>query len=185
MHTTIRFTVPEYDFMINAGLFDERQERLELIYGEIVAMPPINPSHSDTIDILNYWSIENTPKDEVRVRIQNDIGLPELNSVPEPDIAWVAAKSYRKERPRGEDVLLIIEVAESSLRTDRTLKAKLYAEAGVQDYWIVNLNEVCIEVYRQPHDGQYQDKTIYKLGDTVHPLAFPDVSLDVAKPFAQ
>lgn len=91
------------------------------------------------------------------------------------------AKSYRQRRPEPGDVLLLIEVAESSLAYDRGEKADLYATAGVQDYWIVNLNDLCIEVHRNPQGGKYRATETYQVGRAISPLAFPAATLDVAQ----
>jgi len=185
MSTGIRFTVAEFDRMIEQGVFADRpDQRLELIHGEIREMTPPNPPHEDTVDLLNYWSVDNAPRDEVRVRIQNSLGIAELDSVPEPDVAWMRARSYRKRRPRPTDVLLLIEVAESSLAYDRGEKLELYAAAGIKDYWIVNLPDLCIEVYRKPRGGAYRESTTYQVGVSISPLAFPAIALQVSNVFA-
>ncbi|MEZ6131651.1 MAG: Uma2 family endonuclease [Planctomycetaceae bacterium] len=179
--STYRFTVDEYDRMIESGVFEERNGvRVELLYGEIVEMNPPNPPHDYVIDLLNYWSIDVTSRDEIWVRIQNSLGIPALDSVPEPAVAWMKARDYRQRRPEPEDVLLLIEVAESSLGKDRHLKGKLYAESGIQDYWIVDLNSGRIEVYRRPDAGLFLSHETYGRGETVSPLILPDVKLDVA-----
>ena len=186
MSTTMRFTVAEYDRMIEQGIFNERPElRLELIHGEIREMTPPNPPHEDTIDYLNYWSIDNTSRSRVRVRNQNSLGIPALDSVTEPDVAWMRAKSYRRQRPQPNDVLLLIEVAESSLDYDRGEKADLYAAAGIKDYWIVNLCDLCVEVCRKPRGGKYRELKKYQIGQSVSPLAFPSVTLEVSTVFAK
>jgi Uma2 family endonuclease len=186
MSNIVRFTVAEYDRMIEQGVFvDRHDQRLELIHGEIREVTPPNPPHEDTVDLLMYWSIDHAPRDRVRVRIQNSLGIPALDSVPEPDVAWMRAQSYRKRRPEPADVLLLIEVAESSLELDRGEKADLYASAGIEDYWIVNLVELCIEVFRDPQAGKYRDRRTHSIGKSVSPLAFADISLEVASVFAQ
>jgi Uma2 family endonuclease len=186
MSTAMRFTVAQYDRMIEQGIFNDRPEqRLELIHGEIREMTPPNPPHDDTIDLLMYWSIDNTPRNRVRVRIQNPLGIPVLDSVSLPDVAWMRAKSYRQRRPQPSDVLLLIEVAESSLAYDRGEKADLYAAAGIKDYWIVNLCDLCIEVRRTPRGGKYRETKTYEIGQSVSPLAFPSVTLDVGYVFAK
>lgn len=164
MSTSIRFTVAEFDQMIERGIFADRpDQRLELIQGEIREMTPPNPPHEDTVDLLNYWSVDNAPRDEVRVRIQNSLGIPAFDSVPEPDVAWMRVRNYRQRRPQPRDVLLLIEVAESSLAFDRGEKAGLYAAAGIKDYWIMNLVDLCIEVYREPRRGKYRACEVYHL----------------------
>ena len=186
MSTAIRFTVAEYDQMIDTGvLADRRDQRLELIHGEIREVTPPNPPHEDTVDLLNYWSIDNAPRDEVRVRVQNSLDIPALDGVPEPDIAWMRSRNYRKRRPQPRVVLLRLEVAESSLASDRGEKADLYAAAGIKDYWIINLLDLCIEVHREPRRGRYPACKAYHLGQSLSPLAYPTVKLDVDYVFAR
>jgi Uma2 family endonuclease len=127
------------------------------------------------------WSFDVAPRDRVRVRVQNSIGMPEIDSVTLPDVAWVQQGSYRQTRPSGVEVLLLVEVADSSLARDRGDKGALYAEAGIQDYWIVNLRDQVIEVHRQPRGDVFGEKfTVGKVG-TVSPLALPEASLNVAE----
>lgn len=180
MSTALRFTLDEYDRMIERDVWNGRNVRTELIFGEIREMSPPGPTHEEVIDRLTRWNCSNTNPDEVRVRIQNSIGLPKLDSAPQPDVAWVAERDYSKRRPQPRDVLLVIEVADSSLKSDRTEKAELYAKGKVADYWIVNLQDWCVEVHR----GPYRQKQTYTLHETVHPLAKPAVALHVATLFA-
>ncbi len=186
MSTAFRFTVSQFDLMIEQGVFsDEPEARLELICGEIRKMVPPNPPHEDVVDLLNYWSVDNTPRDAVRVRIQNSLGIPNLDSVTEPDVAWMRAGSYRQRRPQPRDVLLLIEVAETSLAYDRGEKAGIYAAAGIKDYWIVNLNDLCVEVHRKPRKGEYRERSTFHSGQSVSPLAFADVELPVSELFSR
>jgi Uma2 family endonuclease len=184
MSTTTRITTDQYDEMIRRGDFEPREEHhVELIYGEITPMSPINPPHDDAVEELNEWSFQVLPPGAVRVRVQGSVGIPALDSVPEPDLAWLRRKRYRTERPTPGDVLLVVEVADSSLPKDRGVKARLYAEAGIADYWIVNIPERTIEVYRDPHAGSYRSRVVLRPGDEARPLAFPDVALAVARLF--
>jgi Uma2 family endonuclease len=164
--------------MIQSGVFDHGKPcRLEFICGEIREMAPIGSEHEDVVDRLNEWSHRNIPEHKVRVRIQNSIGLPILESAPEPDLAWVTRGDYAGSRPTAEDVLLLIEVAESSLTYDRGEKASLYARAGIADYWIVNLAERSIEVRRDPGPDHYRSLQTYTGNDEIRPLAVPDIVL--------
>lgn len=118
MSTIAHLTLADYDRMIEVGVFDRReQRRLEFIRGEIREMAPIGSMHEQIVDLLNVWSFENVSKDRIRVRVQNSIGLPTLQSAPEPDLAWVVQRDYSGGRPSTEDVLLVIEVSDSSLKT--------------------------------------------------------------------
>src|SRR5689334_1719578 len=140
MSTSTRITVGQYDEMIRRGEFEPREEHhVELIYGEISPMSPINPPHDYTVDELTEWSFQTLPPGAVRVRVQGSFGIPVLDSVPQPDLAWLRRKDYLAQRPEPGDVLLVVEVSDSSLVRDRGLKARLYAEAGIADYWIVNI----------------------------------------------
>ncbi|MDA1016686.1 MAG: Uma2 family endonuclease, partial [Planctomycetota bacterium] len=150
MSAALQFTVAQYDLMIQQGVFDDRpDQRLELINGEIREVTPPNPMHCDVIDRLLMWSVDNIPRDTIRLRIQNALGIPAFDSVPLPDVAWMKERSYQRRRPTPRDVLLLIEVAESSLTNDRGEKAELYASALIKDYWIVNLIDWCVEVHRR------------------------------------
>jgi Uma2 family endonuclease len=178
MSTVTHLTIAEYDRMIAAGAFDPREHnRLELIYGELREMTPIGSEHEVIVDDLMEWSILNLPRGKVRVRVQNSIGIPILDSAPEPDLAWVARRDYRRGRPTGEDVLLVIEVSESTLRFDLGTKAELYAAAGISDYWVVNISDRCIVVHRDPVDGRYRNVRTFRESEEIRPLSMPEVMI--------
>ncbi|HWB09174.1 MAG TPA: Uma2 family endonuclease [Pirellulales bacterium] len=182
MSTVARLSLAQYDRMIDAGVFETRKaNRIELIRGELRKMTPIGPDHEDAVDFLNEWSLAAKPP-EVRVRIQNSVGFPELKSAPQPDVAWVTRK-FSARRPEASEIFLIIEVAQTSLAGERGEKARLYAKAGVRDYWIVNIPDKCVEVFRDPLRGRYKSLRTYATGDEVSPLAFPDVTLSVSSLF--
>lgn len=184
MNTALQITIAEYDRLIKKGFFNQLRDRhIELIRGELRQMSPPGPVHEEAIDVLNRWSTSNTDPAVIRVRVQNSIGLPELDSAPQPDVAWVREQSYRKGRPTSEDVILVIEVSDSSLNYDRGTKAKLYAQAGIADYWVINLRDSCIEVFRDPQDGEFQSHEVFERGHTVRPLRFPKLKLSVTKLF--
>ena len=133
--------------------------------------------HEVIVDRLTEWSVEHRPKDKIWVRVQNSIGLPELESAPEPDLVWVARRDYSAARPTAEDVLLVIEVAETSLAYDTGQKAELYAAAGIADYWVVDVAGRAIEVRRDPAGGRYRSLKTFTGDEEVRPLAMPDVAL--------
>lgn len=175
MGAIAHFSLADYDRIVDSGALDGR--RLELIRGEIREMSPIGALHEEVVDRLTRWSIKNVPEEKARVRIQQSVGLPELDSAPEPDVAWVSPRSYASGRPQPTDVFLIIEVAESSLDYDRGDKAAMYAEARIADYWVVSLPDRTVEVYRTPEGSRYRSVTAHRDQDEVRPLAFPDVAL--------
>lgn len=186
MSTTTRVTFEQYEELVLQGAFEPREEHhVELLYGEIVPMSPIGPPHNDAIAELLEWSTEILPPKTVRVHAQGPIGVPGLDSEPEPDLVWAVRNKYRNRHALPHEILLLIEVAESSLAKDRGLKARLYAEAGIADYWIVNLAEHCIEVRRDPVGGAYQSVETYRAGQEVRPLAFPDAALPVDRVFPE
>jgi len=179
--TTAKFCIADYDRMLAAGIFDfPEKQRVELIRGELRMMSPINPPHETALDRLMYWSIDNAPRDKTWLRNQNSLGLVGLESVPQPDLFWVENKDYSQQRPTSADVFLIIEVAETSLKYDLGEKAELYARVGIADYWVVNVIDRVVEVFREPENGRYQVVRTYKIGETISPLAFPEISLPVA-----
>ncbi len=178
MSTIAHLTLTQYDRMIAAGVFDGRERlRLEFIHGEIREMNPIGSRHEEVVDRLTEWSFANLPKGNVRVRIQNSIGLPSLESAPEPDLAWVVRRDYSRGRPVAEDVLLVVEVADSSLGFDTGEKADLYAAAGIADYWVVDVAAGRIEVRREPVAGRYASVRTVAGDDELRPLLMPQVSL--------
>jgi Uma2 family endonuclease len=175
--TIARLSLAEYDRMIEHGVFDEhKRRRLEFIRGEIREMTPMGPEHEELVTLLDDWSHDNLSSKQARVRVQSSIGLPQLESAPEPDLAWVTSRSYRTGRPTAADVLLVIEVAESSLEYDRGEKAQLYAGAGISDHWIVNVREQTIEVHRDPQAGRYRSIETHSGQSEIRPLAVPTLA---------
>lgn len=173
-----RFTVERYDAMIDAGILGEN-DRVELIRGEIVPKMPIGDRHSACLMRLNEHLVQAIGK-RAMFGIQNPIVFPD--SEPEPDVSVVKRKDnyYADGKPRAGDVLLIIEVADSSLEFDREDKLPIYAEAGIVDYWIVNLIDDVIEVYRDPAGLNYDSSSVARRGDSIALLALPDVAVAVS-----
>ena len=192
MSTSLKITVEQFEEMVDRGDFEPIEEHhIELIRGEIVPRfgddprTAMNPPHAMTADRVLDWTIDVVPRDLVLVRVQNAIRIPALDSEPYPDMAWLARKDYFKVHPVPEDVYLLIEVSDSSLRKDRGPKLELYAEAGIRDYWIINVQGRCVDVYRDPHGLIYRTIETYTVGQEIHPLAFPEVSLPVARLFPE
>ena len=186
MSTSVRVTVADYDRMIEDGHFEsEENRRYELLDGEVVEMPPIGEPHEDVVDRLTSWSVRNSSEDLVRIRVQNSVDISELDSVPQPDVAWVRYRSYRTTRPQTADVFLLIEVSHSSLSIDRGRKARLYAQAGIADYWIVDVKGRRVEVRRDPRDGAYQSIRVYAPGESIPLLAFPELAFPVGLLFEE
>ena len=177
--TRFRFTVDEYEQMIEFGILTE-DDRVELIRGEIVDKMSIGPDHQGCAKQINR-AFKRIPDDQAVIGIGDPIRLPE--SEPEPDVSVMkfSPDRYRKRIPRADEVLLAIEVSDSSLDDDRLVKGPMYAEARIPEYWIANLPDDCLEVYRSPQpDGTYADKQILHRGQQVEVLAFPGIIFDVA-----
>jgi len=161
-----RFTIEEYHQMGEAGIIAEEQ-RVELINGEIVEMSPINSPHGGVVNLLNNL-LHKLLSDQYIISVQNPVELGKY-SEPEPDLTVLVHRPdfYAKSHPTPSDVLLIIEVADSSLQKDREVKLPLYAEASIPEVWIINLPERQVEVYRQPKEASYGSKQVYKNEETI------------------
>jgi Uma2 family endonuclease len=184
MSAIAKLSVKEYERIVATGVFDgKNRRRVELIRGELREMSPIGPAHNQIVAWLNKWSMRNIPTDDVGVRIQSSLALSDADCEPEPDIVWVSSDNFLAENPTAADVLLLIEVADSSLEYDRGEKAELYAEAGIADYWIVNLIDHTVEAHRNPTNGRYADVRSFGIEDTIQPLAAPNADLDIAAIF--
>ena len=186
---TLRFTIEQYDRMIDAGVFVTSETTgappgqptgVELIRGEIVMMSPIGPRHEELVDRLAAWSFACVPPGVSRIRIQQSLGIPGHDSVPQPDIAWVQPRGYATERPRATDALLVIEVAESSVRYDLGEKATLYASGGVPEYWVIDMAEQIIHVLRSPGMSGYAEHQVVSRGESIMPLASGTAGLSPA-----
>ncbi len=164
----------EYDQLIELGAF--QNERIELIEGLLVPMSPIGPPHDSVIQKLTALLVPPL-LDRASVRIQLSFAALDI-SEPIPDVAIVPCGEYNTAHP--DQAYLIIEVADSSLSFDRGAKRRLYATCGVPDYWIVNVAERVIEVYREPSAGAYTRVERYEHGQSVRPLRFDDLEVRVA-----
>lgn len=154
--------------MVEAGVF-EPEARIELIRGEIVDMPPPGPEHETTTTRLHLLFFEQCRRRAIIWPQGNSIGLLQSNSRPQPDITILKWRDdlYAGKRPQPEDVILLVEVSESSLKLDRGSKLQLYAEAGIQEYWVVNLIGGAVEVYTDPRASKYQVARIAHRGEAL------------------
>jgi Uma2 family endonuclease len=186
MSTVAHFSLAEYEHMVDVGAFaGEFEKRVELIRGEIVQMTSINIAHANCVTLVTEWSFEVAPLDRIMIRTQNPIRIPTNNSEPEPDVVWVHRKEYSR-HPEPGDVLLIIEVAESSLEYDRgEKKMGVYCQAGIPEYWIVNLIDEQVEVYRKPCGRTYQEQSVYRGDAGIHPLALPTATMQASRIFGE
>ncbi|BAY90555.1 MULTISPECIES: Uma2 family endonuclease [unclassified Tolypothrix] len=174
--TTAKWTIDEYHRMIAAGILDDR--RVELLKGEIIEMSPEGEPHA-------YFSTEageylsRILGERATIRPAKPITLLN-NSEPEPDIAIVQrlGREYVNHHPYPENIFWLIEYSDSTLEKDLEIKSKVYAEAEIPEYWVVNLRKRQLIVFRDPQDGEYASKSTLT-GGTIYPIAFPDIAVAV------
>lgn len=174
-----KFTVTEYYRMAEVGIL-QPQERVELIAGDILVKPPIGPFHAegvdDALELFSPYAVS-----QFRLRVQSPVHLGERLE-PVPDLALLRRRTggYRNAHPTAADLLLAIEVADTTQAYDRNIKSRLYGQAGVPETWIINLPEDCLEVFRNPGPQGYAQHTIYRRGDQIRPVALPDLEFAAA-----
>ena len=171
-----RFTVDEYYEMARVGIL-KPGERVELLDGEIVPMNPIGSPHAWCVTELAecFAPLLGT----ARIRVQNPLRLDD-QAEPEPDLAIVRRDAPRNRHPGPAETLLVIEVADTSLQKERGQKLRIYARAGIFEYWIVDLSGGRIEVYRDPVRSRYRSVSMFRSGDVVSPIFAPDLTVDVS-----
>lgn len=176
--TVRQWTREEYHRMLDAGILAE-DDAIELLNGQIFAMSPQRPPHT-TATKRTYDYLKPLLLGGADVRSQSPIALSPA-SEPEPDIAVVEIDvlEYSDRHPQPNEIFLLIEVADSTLTRDLGEKAKAYAQANVQDYWVVDVRERVIHVFRQPSGNTYQQKQILSEGDVLSLLAFPDINVAI------
>ena len=173
------FTVAEYAAMAEAGILQE-DERIELLGGEIVRTAPIGDLHLFSTDALNMLMAPSLAG-RVIVRVQGSIRLDDHNA-PQPDLVLLRQRDdYYAESATSADVLLVIEVADSSLDFDRGPKSALYAAADIPEYWIANLRTGEVEVRTDPVDGEYTSVRAIPIDGRISPQAFPDLTLQLSE----
>ena len=170
------FTIEEYVQMHEAGIFAD-DERIELIDGEIVEMSPIGDPHAAFVVNLTHLFV-NAVGDRALVRVQGPVRVPP-RSLPQPDLALLRPRSYKRQSATTSDVLLVLEVADTSLRYDRAVKLRLYARAGIPEYWIVDAKAETVEIHRAPSGETYAERLQPARGTSVAPLALPDAAIAV------
>jgi Uma2 family endonuclease len=173
------FTVDEYHRMAEVGILDP-DERVELIEGEIVKMSPIGPRHSGCVINATRLFITRLG-DRMVLSPQNPVVI-RPRSEPQPDLLLLRprAVSYSREHPTPEDVLLAVEVADTTVRFDRLVKARLYARSGIDEFWLLLPGDGMVEVHRTPGSEGYARVMRHGPDQTVAPLAFPDATFLVS-----
>jgi Uma2 family endonuclease len=171
MATRYRFRVEEFERAFQGV------PHVELLRGEVYQMSPIGPKHVHKVAQLDA-RLQETLRGKAVVLVQSPLRLSE-DSEPEPDLMVLRPPldRYREKLPTPEDVLLLVEVADTSLEFDREAKLPLYAEAGIPEVWLVNLKENLLEVYRDPRGGRYREIRLLSPEEEVSPTLLPEVSL--------
>ncbi len=161
----------EYERLAEQGAFED--ERVELLAGVIVRMSPQGIEHADLVMLLNELLVRSLPQ-PFQLRPQLPFALSDY-SMPEPDLVVIPRKPFGS--PHPSDSPWMIEVSASSIAIDRGLKAKLYAAAAIPEYWIINAEELQIEVHRNPSQRRYRSIETFDRHATVAPIAFPEISI--------
>ncbi|MEM9218767.1 MAG: Uma2 family endonuclease [Cyanobacteria bacterium P01_F01_bin.150] len=176
---TARWTLEDYHQMIAVGLLEGRS--VELLNGLIVEMSPESPAHAQK-STNGADHLRECLGRRALIRDAKPITLPSCNSEPEPDIAVVVPNRevYCNRHPYPDDIFLLIEYANTSLEKDLNEKRKTYAKAGIQEYWVVDLNRRQVLVLRQPQGGDYTVETVVVEGD-ISPIAFPDITVKIKR----
>lgn len=172
------FTVSEYHQMAQVGIFSE-DDRLELLEGEIIEMSPISSRHAGCVGRLTHLFSARVGQHAI-VWVQNPVRLSE-HSEPQPDLALLKPRPdfYSSEHPKPQDVLLVIEVCETSAEFDRQMKLPLYAKAGIPEVWLIDLSREQIEIYRAPSQQGYSQSQTLPRGQTLQAQHISTVALRV------
>ncbi|NEQ38729.1 MAG: Uma2 family endonuclease [Okeania sp. SIO3I5] len=172
------FTVDQYYKILEAGVLTGN-ERVELIRGEIIKMSPMGIRHPACVKCLTELFILRLAQ-TVTVGVQDPVRL-NNTSEPQPDISLLQRRPdfYRTQQPQPENVFLLIEVSDTTIKYDTEVKVPLYAENNIVEVWLVNLTEECLEVYRQPTANGYEIVQTFQKGETVTIQALPNVTFTV------
>ena len=178
-----KLTGSEFDTMVDRGAFDcIGGKKVELIRGELRFMNPAGPIHDDYIDFLTRWSHSSTTQETANIWVQ--CGFICEDTRPEPDILWLQPRRYGRTRPTVRDVMLLIEVSDSSLSADLQEKADLYAEAGVEEYWVVDVPSSRIHVLAKSDGKSYRKIEIAVAPQFLSPTCLSDAKLDLSDLFS-
>jgi len=173
-----KFTVGQYHQMVEAGILTER-DWVELLQGEIIELSPVGRQHAACVDRLTELFVLGLSA-RAMVRVQSPIRLGN-NSEPQPDVAILQRRPdfYAEAHPQAPDVLALVEVADTTVEFDRTVKVPLYAQDGIAEVWIVDLKAGEVEVYREPSADGYGQILRFRRGDGLSFQAFADVQFTV------
>jgi Uma2 family endonuclease len=175
--TSVQWSIDDYHLMIESGVLNNRS--VELIEGEIVQVSPESPLHRFTNDTVAEY-LRKLLQDQAKIFEAHPITL--KNSEPEPDIAVVHLPdtNYLNRHPYPEDIYWLIEISHTTLEDDLNRKKRIYAHAGINEYWIVDLKNTELIVFRQPSDNDYKSKETFNSG-VIAPISFPGILIEVSK----
>jgi Uma2 family endonuclease len=174
--TSIEWTIDDYHRIVATGLLADR--RVELLQGDIVKMPPESPHHAFTCGEKAQY-LRTLLGDLALVREAHPITLPN-NSEPQPDLAIVIppAHNYRHSHPQPADIYWLIEIANTTVDIDLTIKRDIYAQAGILEYWVLNIRDGILIIFRDLFEGMYRRAEQHHSGN-ISPLAFPTLQIDI------
>lgn len=182
MNTIAKLRGSDFDSMVARGAFESLEPmKIELIYGDLRFMNPAGAIHEGAVEYLTSWSYASTDRGAISIRVQSGVRCGDHR--PEPDLAWIRKLSSRRIQPTHEDVLLLIEVSESSLAQDLGEKANLYAEHNVPEYWVVDISSEQVHVHRSPARGRYGVAETLRKPASISPLCQPLAVLDLTELF--
>ncbi|MBI4641602.1 MAG: Uma2 family endonuclease [Candidatus Tectomicrobia bacterium] len=173
-----QFTVEQYERMYESGVFTE-DDRVELIQGEIIIMAAIGSRHAGCVNRLNELSVTRLSGRAI-VTVQNPIRL-EPDSEPQPDVVWLRPRAdyYSNAHPGPADILLVVEVADTTIDYDRGVKIPLYARSGILEVWLDDLTSDRVEAYWEPSSEGYRRQVSYQRHQQISPQAYPDLQFSI------
>jgi Uma2 family endonuclease len=179
-----RLTVDQYHRMGEAGVLGP-EVRVELVEGEVVEMAPIGTRHAGTVNRLNRL-LATAVGERAVVAVQNPLRLDE-HSEPQPDLVLLAPREdyYASAHPGPADVLLLVEVCDTTSRYDRDVKVPLYARHGVAEVWLIDLDDGLVHLLRDPRDGRYTQITVSATPGVTAPIALPAAAVDLSRLLAR
>ena len=176
--TRHKLTVDDYYRMVDAGILGE-DDRVELIDGEIIDMAPIGVGHASVVSRITR-ALVIACGDRAVVSVQNPVRLDDSNE-PQPDFAVLRPRVdfYETRHPGPADVLLLVEVSDTSFRYDSTVKLPIYAQAGIAEVWIVDLRDRVVQTYQRPSGARFTQDSSHRSGVTLRLTAAPDIAVEV------
>ncbi|MEB3179886.1 MAG: Uma2 family endonuclease [Nostocaceae cyanobacterium] len=179
-----KFTVEQYHKMVDSGILKE-DDRVELIRGEIIEMSPIGTKHAACVNRLNNLLYRKLG-DRIILGVQNPVILSDT-SEPQPDVTLLKHRDdfYESAHPQPQDIYLLIEVADTTVKYDKEVKIPLYTEHGIMEVWLVDINEESVEVYREPATDGYQNVRKFVGGESLSIGVFSDVNISVKEIFGK